>query len=589
MWLFFLVAWFVLLAAITFLAQQAFGYDLSHLPAWFAGLPVPQRLTTGAILTAGLALIGATAWRLSRQDRRLDKLRDRLRKTREDVVVAHALQNHLDATVQHLIESDPREAVSALHDKLGETEQRARLQQGRNESTDMHDQLAEIRRRQQALREMVGKVADQRRAVEPVFTEVRDRQNQLERSLHDLETDDRKNNLADRQRDIARDVSALLGRVNAVQDTFATLNRHKEDLAKSQAELAPLRSSDAGINALIGELSLSHDRLAKTIDELETGGETPLAARVETLSRNKIEIEQRLARIDDSFDILKSIRLDFEELGQRQAQLERALADVETDSDGKTLADRQNALNEFVLQSRQRLAALQETLATLNAFKAELSKSQADLVPLKAPVFGIEAMIAEVGATRVETLSNNKIEIEQRLARIDDSFNILKTIRLDFEELGQRRAQFERSLADVETDADGKTLTERQNALNDFVLQSRQRLGALQETLATLNAFKAELSKSQNDLVPLKAPVFGIEAMIADVGTTRDLLAKTVGEIEANGDVTLASRVETLAKSKREVEDRLARIFDNFNALDALRKDIGGIFATIRNSLNRIG
>ncbi|UPT99693.1 hypothetical protein J4G48_0017325 [Bradyrhizobium barranii subsp. apii] len=468
MWLFFVVAWFVLLAAIAILAQQAFGYDVAHLPALFAGLPMPQRIATGAIVTLGLALIGAPAWRLSRQDRRLNTLRDRLKKTREDVVVAHALQNHLDATVQHLIESDPREAVSALHDKLGETEQRALLQQGRNESTDMHDQLAEIRRRQQGVREMVGKVADQRRAVEPVFTEIRDRQNQLERSLLDLETDDRKNNLADRLKDVARDVSALLSRVNAVQDTFVTLSQYKEDLAKSHAELIPLRSSDAGINALIGELGLSHDRLAKSIDELETGGEAPLDTRVETLSKNKIEIAQRLARIDDSFNILKAIRLDFEELGQRQAQLERALADVETDPDGKTLVD-------------------------------------------------------------------------------------------------------------------------RQNALNDFVLQSRQRLGVLQETLATLNTLKMELSKSQADLVPLKAPVFGIEALIAEVGTTRDLLAKTVGEIEANGDVTLASRVDALARSKREVEDRLARIFDNFNALDALRKDIGGIFSTIRNSLNRIG
>ncbi|TWA99364.1 hypothetical protein [Bradyrhizobium stylosanthis] len=468
MWLFFLVAWFALLAAIAILAQQAFGYDVSHLPAWFTALSVPQRIAAGTILAAGLALIGATVWRLSRQDRRLDTLRDRLKKTREDVVVAHALQNHLDATVQHLIESDPREAVSALHDKLGETEQRALLQQSRNESTDMHDQLAEIRRRQQALREMVGKVADQRRAVEPVFTEIRDRQNQLERSLHDLETDDRKNNLADRLKDIARDVSTLLARVNAVQDTFATLNRYQEDLAKSHAELAPLRSSDAGINALISELGLSHDRLAKSIDELETGGETPLG-------------------------------------------------------------------------------------------------------------------------TRVETLSQNKIEIEHRLARIDDSANILKSIGLDFEELGQRRAQLERAIAEVETDGDGKSLTERQNALNDFVLQSRQRLGALQETLSTLNAFKTELSKSQADLVPLKAPVFGIEAMIAEVSTTRDLLARTVGEIEANGEVTLASRVDALTTSKREVEDRLARVFENFNALDALRKDIGGIFATIRNSLNRIG
>jgi DNA repair exonuclease SbcCD ATPase subunit len=440
MWLFVLVAWFVLLAAIALLAQQAFGYDIAHLPALFAGLPMPQRIATGALLALALALIGATVWRLSRQDRRLNTLRDRLRKTREDVVVAHALQNHLDATVQHLIESDPREAVSALHDKLGETEQRALLQQGRNESTDMHDQLAEIR----------------------------DRQNQLERSLLDLETDDRKNNLADRLKEIARDVSTMLSRVGTVQDTFATLNQYKEDLAKSHAELVPLRSSEAGINALIGELSLSHDRLAKTINELETGGEAPLSARVETLSNNKIEIEQRLARIDDSFNILKAIRLDFEELGQRQAQLERAIAEVETDADGKSLAD-------------------------------------------------------------------------------------------------------------------------RQNALNDFVLQSRQRLGALQETLTTLNAFRAELSKSQADLVPLKAPVFGIEALIADVSTTRDLLAKTVGEIEANGGVTLASRVDALTKSKREVEDRLARIFDNFNALDGLRKDIGGIFSTIRNSLNRIG
>jgi uncharacterized phage infection (PIP) family protein YhgE len=468
MWLFFLVAWFVLLAAIAIFVQQAFGYDVAHLPAWFAGLPMPQRITIGAIVAIGLALIVASVWRLSRQDRRLDRLRERLKKTREDVVVAHALQNHLDATVQHLIESDPREAVAALHDKLGEIEQRALLQQGRNESTDMHDQLAEIRRRQQGLREMVGKVAEQRRAVEPVFTEIRDRQNQIERALLDLETDDRKNNLADRLREISREVSTLLSRVGAVQDIFATLNQYKEDLAKSHAELVPLRSTDAGINALIGELGLNHDRLTKSIDEIETGGEAPLG-------------------------------------------------------------------------------------------------------------------------TRVEALSKNKIEIEQRLARIDDSFNILKAVSLDFEELAQRRAQLERSLAEVETDADGKSLADRQNALNDFVVQSRQRLGALQETLATLNAFKTELSKSQADLVPLKAPVFGIEALISDVGTTRDLLVKTLCEIEANGEVTLTSRVDALTKSKREIEDRLARIFDNFNSLDALRKDIGGIFSTIRNSLNRIG
>ena len=52
MWLFFLVAWFVLLAAIAFLAPQALGYDITHLPAAFIALPVPQRIAAGALLVA---------------------------------------------------------------------------------------------------------------------------------------------------------------------------------------------------------------------------------------------------------------------------------------------------------------------------------------------------------------------------------------------------------------------------------------------------------------------------------------------------------------------------------------------------------
>lgn len=471
MWLFFVLVWLGLLVVIGVFAQQAFGYDFAHLSASFSALPLAQRYALGALLVMAVLLIGASvfqAWRLSRQDKSLKTLRDRLKNTREDVVVAHALQNHLDATVQHLIESDPREAVSSLEKKLGEIEQRAILQQSRNQSTDMHDQLAEIRRRQQSLREMVGKVAAERRAIEPVFTEIKDRQHQIERALTDIETDDRKANLADRLKDLDRDASGLLARVNTVQDSFATLNRFKEEFVKSHAELVPLRAPESGINTLIGELRLNRDALAKILDELESTGDDALSARVEALSKAKLEIEQRVAQVEDSHNILNAVRMDFDELRERQAHLDRALAAVETD-------------------------------------------------------------------------------------------------------------------------ANGKSLTDRQNALNDFVIQSRVRLRTLQDTLATLNSFKEELSKSQSDLVPLQAPVFGIEALIAEVHRIRDLLAKTVGEIEQHGDAALSTRVEALSVSKREIEGKLTQIFENFGTLEALRKDIGGIFTTIRNTLNRIG
>ena len=189
----------------------------------------------------------------------------------------------------------------------------------------------------------------------------------------------------------------------------------------------------------------------------------------------------------------------------------------------------------------------------------------------------------------MEALSRNKVEIEQRVARLDDCFNVLGTIRLDFEELRERQARLERSLAEAETDSSGKSLTDRQNTLNEFIMQSRLRLRALQDSFTTLNRFKEELAKSQADLVPLQAPVFGIEALIGEVHTNRDLVIKTLGEIESNGGGSLGPRVEELSTSKREIDERIADVFEHFTKLDSLRKDISGVFMAIRGTLTRIG
>jgi DNA repair exonuclease SbcCD ATPase subunit len=351
---------------------------------------------------------------------------------------------------------------------LADTEQRAALQQGRSESADLQDRIDEIRRRQQSLRETIGVVAEKRRVIEPVFGELRDRLRQLERSLSDIEVDDNKRNLADRVKELDQNVALIHARQSRVNESLATLNRFKEEADKSQAELAPLRSPEAGINALIAELCVRHDQLTATLDELESSGDEKLSSRVETLSRNKYEIEQRVTRLDDCFNIMDAIRLDFDELRERQAHLERSLAEVETDPSGKSLIDRQSALNEFIIQSRLRLRKLEDSSATLNRFKDELAKSQTDLVPLQAPVFGIEALIDQVNAGR-------------------------------------------------------------------------------------------------------------------------DILVKTLDEIEFRGDEKLGTRVEELSRDKLEVDERIARIFENFQRLDSMRKNIGEIFTSIRSTLNRIG
>jgi chromosome segregation ATPase len=461
-------AWIVLLGAAAFFARATLDLDPGRISSLFSALPGPQRLAIVAIIFTTLALIGSSVWQAHRLARQNKLLRDRRKDLRQGAVAAHESQNHFDAAVQHLADSDPEDTISSLQKTLTDTEQRAALQQGRSQSVDMQDRLDDIRRRQQALREMIGEVAERRRVIEPIFGELKDRQRQLERSLTELETDDNKNSLALRLNELDHNVSLINARKNLLQESLTTLNRFKEELGKCNAELVPMRAPEAGINALIAELRLSRDQLTKILDELESSGDEKLSSRVEELSKNKLEIEQRFARLDDGFNILDAIRLDFEELGERQARLERSLREVETDSSGKSLADRQNALNEFVIQSRLRLGKLQDSLATLNQFKEELAKSQVELVPLQAPVFGIEALIVEV----------NK---------------------------------------------------------------------------------------------------------------GRDLLIKTLGEIEFNGDEKLGSRVAALSNSKLEIDKKITQVFEHFTKLDSMRKDIGEIFTSIRGTLNRIG
>lgn len=168
-----IVAWIVLVSASAFFAGATLDLDPAQISIHFKALPGPQRFALAAILFTTLALIGSSVWQAFSLGRQNKLLRDRLRGFRRGSLAAHGSQNELDAAVQHLVDSDPEEAIASLQKTLTDTEQRAALQQSRSQSVDMRDRLDDIRRRQQALRETVGEVAEKRRVFEPVFGELR--------------------------------------------------------------------------------------------------------------------------------------------------------------------------------------------------------------------------------------------------------------------------------------------------------------------------------------------------------------------------------------------------------------------------------
>jgi len=256
-----------------------------------------------------------------------------------------------------------------------------------------------------------------------------------------------------------------------------------------------------------------------------------------------------------------------------------------------------------------RLKSLDDSWESLNRFKQEFDQSKTRLVRLQDPETGLAAMLNELLvrrdrladalavlethnneklSARVDALAKSKVETERSIARLDECFAILNAIRREFGELEERRTHLEKALAEVETDPAGRSLAERQAALNEFAAQTRVRVRVLQDSATALTGFRQEMDKSQAALVPLQAPADGVEALIADLQDRRDRLISTLGEIELNGDEKLSARVEALYRSKIETEQRIAQVVDQFAKLDTIRNEIGGLFAKLNGTLDRL-
>jgi predicted nucleic acid-binding Zn-ribbon protein len=455
----FIIAWIVLLSASAIFAQQTLGFDFALAPTLFLALPVSQRVISAIIAILALCLIGSAIWqsvRLARQNKKLAILNIRLHSTRHAVELADGSQRNLSSAVEHLVASDPENAIVTLQQRLTDTEQRTAAQQGRNAAVDMHARLDDIRRRQQALREQLGEVTETRRAIAPVFDELRERQIQLDRALVEVETDTNGSSLADRLKVLSEGVTHVDARLKGLEDSLATLNRFREELGQSRNRIDPLRARDAGIEARMDEVIARHQELDKVLDDIETQGGEKLGVRVDALARGKHETEQRMAQLFEVSALLDTIRRSFDELRERHGLLQRSLAEVETDSGGRSLVDRLNELTELTSQSRSRLLTLENSLLVLNRFKEDLDKYQTELVPLRSPVTGIEAMIGELHerrgrlvksleeleavdgerlGARVEAIYRSKLETEQRIAEAMDYFARLDSIRKDVDGL----------------------------------------------------------------------------------------------------------------------------------------------------------
>lgn len=112
---------------------------------------------------------------------------------RAAVAPVEEAQRGIEGAESHLSATGPEDALLSLHKRLTASEGRTAAQEGQNRAADLQERVQEMRERQADLRNRIGEVVAERRTLEPIFNELRERQKKIESSLSELELDDNKN------------------------------------------------------------------------------------------------------------------------------------------------------------------------------------------------------------------------------------------------------------------------------------------------------------------------------------------------------------------------------------------------------------
>jgi predicted nucleic acid-binding Zn-ribbon protein len=444
------VAWIVLLVSIVVFVLLSVNFDIAQIWSAFQSRSSVQQLVMVCMVIAGLWILIGITWqadRTSRLSMSLQQIQRRLDGFRQAAQPVDEAQRGLDAAASHLLSSDPEEAVKSLQERMSEAENRTAAQQGKNRSADFQAQIDDIRQRQQKLRDRLGEVIGERRDMEPVFNELRERQRQLDNTLSELEVDDRRNSLLSRQEETERAAVKSENRLQALQAAFEAFRNLRTQLGKVQGQLEPLQSGISGLVPLADETQQLRDKCLAALKELEAKN---LPARIDGLTKSKSEAAQKLQLLEAGQQSLDELRKELVAFGERHDHIERSIADVETNAQGQRLSDRIKDLGDLVTKSRERLWAAQEALVTLGNFKSDIEKMHLDMVPLKAPDHGVTAMTGQVqelldrmGSTlaqmerqgdatlfaRLETFAAGKAQARSRIESIQQCFTDLSAIR----------------------------------------------------------------------------------------------------------------------------------------------------------------
>lgn len=555
------VALFVLAVLFVGLTQ---GAAMAAIFAAFGALPWLQKIAWAVIVLVPLVMLPFAVWlwdRLVRQQQSGMTLQQRLEGVRASVKEATKAQTEAEADVQQLTRSDPEDAIAALQRRVSEAERFAQIQQSRNAITDLDSRVAAIRAQQQALKERLAPVLDTRRSIEQLFTELDGRQSDIERSLAEIASGDDGTALEIRLKNLTEFVRQGNARCDQIEQASKTLASLSEAGAAMGARLAPFAAAEDGITSRVRQLGETNDRLVAQIGSLERLPEGLLSDRVQKFSADSKKLGDGVTHLHDEFCKLADLRKD---VAGFVATFERALAALSNAKDMHGAPDidaRIADVTQFIGQTQSRVDDIERRMIAFTELKARLGALQARLVPLESADSGVVKLVTDLQG-------------------------ILADMRKD---AGGFVATFERALGALSNAKDlhgGLDIDGRIADVTQFIGETQNRFDDIERRVVSFTELKARLTDLQTRLAPLESADSGVVRLINDLQDIREKLIDKIRRVEGGEEGDLAARVRVFADTKRELEERVSGLTDQFTKLSTIRKDIAGLFDKLSSAVN---
>jgi DNA repair exonuclease SbcCD ATPase subunit len=405
-------------------------------------------------------VLAVRLWYAMTQQRRAARsLELRLSGVRGEVKELTKTKLDTEAGVHHLVRTDPEDVMAAMQQRLMDSEHFARLQQSRNEATDLESRVDYIRAQQQALKERLAPVLERRREIEQLFIELDGRQNDLDRTLQEIASGDDAVAIDIGIKKMMEAVRRSHERCDDIERSAKIMANLTQDFAELSKRLAPYGDAEDGIAGRFKVLREARDRLTVDIDSLLVTREGTLAERVQKFADDKKTMDGRLSEMNDEFAKLATLRRDLAALFARFNSALDLLAMAARGNGAGGVDARVEELAEFISATQAHVHDIERRLATFRQLKAKLGNLQSQLVPLEAEDSGVISVIEQLRevrdrlvlkirrmeesddgslADRVKKFTENRRELEERVALLNDQFVKLAAIREDIAGLFQK-------------------------------------------------------------------------------------------------------------------------------------------------------